>query len=210
MRCSVHGPSQRLLVVLALELKSRSDIRWSAFGSCHAASMTTLRQPTQRLPRFRRSGSVPADAQASLDWRPKDIALAARAIRNSWLFPRGRPAQRGGLPLFGFRNRPCRNRCVISIFPRQQRRSGGTRCRRMTRAFGRAKRANPNRDARTEERASSAETGGVAGREAVTATNTSAQTTSRICQLKVKRALWRLGDQVFSLHRARNKCKIAK
>ena len=73
------------------------------FGSCHAASMMTLRQPTQRLPRFRRSGSVPADAQASLDWRPKDIALAARAIRNSWLFPRGRPAQRGGLPLFGFR-----------------------------------------------------------------------------------------------------------
>ena len=54
-------------------------------------------------PRFRRSGSVPADAQASLDWRPKDIALAARAIRNRWLSPRGRPAQRGGLPLFGFR-----------------------------------------------------------------------------------------------------------
>jgi hypothetical protein len=80
----------------------------------------------------------------------------------------------------------------------------------MTRAFGRAKRANPNRDARTEERASSAETGGVAGREAVTATNTSAQITSRICRLKVKRALWRLGDQVFSLHLERNKCKVVK
>ena len=35
----------------------------------------------------------------------------------------------------------------------------------MTRAFGRAKRANPNSDALIEERALSAETGGVVGRE---------------------------------------------
>jgi hypothetical protein len=80
----------------------------------------------------------------------------------------------------------------------------------MTRAFGRAKLANPNSDAPIEERALSGETGGVVGREAVTATNTSAQTTSRTCRLKVKGALWRLGDQVFSLHRARNKCRVAK
>jgi hypothetical protein len=80
----------------------------------------------------------------------------------------------------------------------------------MTRAFGLAKRASPNRDARTEEKASSAETGGVAGREAVTATITSAQATTRIFQLKVKRAARRTADPVFSLHRTRNKSRVVK
>jgi hypothetical protein len=80
----------------------------------------------------------------------------------------------------------------------------------MTRAFELAKRANPNIDAPTEEKALIGETGGEAGRAAVTAPITSAQITSRICRLQVKRALRRPGDRVFLLHRIRNKSRLVK